>query len=51
MAEAAMTILENEDKVRKVSRGGIVTSATLGQDYVDRLEKVGCKFESQIFDY
>ncbi|GAB1210985.1 hypothetical protein ATERTT37_000095 [Aspergillus terreus] len=51
MAEAAMTILENEDKVRKVSRGGIVTSATLGQDYVDRLERVGCKFESQIFDY
>ncbi|KAL4892294.1 Saccharopine dehydrogenase-domain-containing protein [Aspergillus ambiguus] len=51
MAEAAMVILENEEKVRKVSRGGIVTSATLGQEYVDRLEQVGCKFESQIFDY
>ncbi|EYE96500.1 uncharacterized protein EURHEDRAFT_411008 [Aspergillus ruber CBS 135680] len=50
MAEAAMTILDNEEKVKKVSRGGIVTSATLGQEFVDRLEKVGCRIETQVFD-
>lgn len=48
LAEAAMVILENEDKVRKVSRGGLVTPATLGQEFVDRLEKVGCKFDTQV---
>lgn len=51
MAEAAMTILENEDKVKKVSRGGVVTPATLGQEYVDRLDKVGCTIETEIFEY
>ncbi|KAE8154738.1 Saccharopine dehydrogenase-domain-containing protein [Aspergillus avenaceus] len=51
LAEAAMTILENEEKVKKVSRCGLVTPATLGQDYVDRLEKAGCHFETQVFEY
>lgn len=51
MAEAAMTVLENEDKIRKVSRGGIVTPATLGQEYVERLDKAGCHIETKVFDY
>ncbi|KAJ5329546.1 hypothetical protein N7452_009936 [Penicillium brevicompactum] len=51
MAEAAMVILNEEEKIKKVSRGGIVTPATLGQDYVDRLEKVGCSIETKVFQH
>lgn len=51
LAEAAMVILKEEEKVRKVSRGGIVTTATLGQDFVDRLDKVGCSIETKVFQY
>ncbi|KAJ6129091.1 hypothetical protein N7512_001871 [Penicillium capsulatum] len=51
LAEAAMVILDEEDKVRKVSRGGIVTAAMLGQDFVDRVEKVGCRVETKVLDY
>ncbi|EAW19261.1 uncharacterized protein NFIA_092220 [Aspergillus fischeri NRRL 181] len=51
LAEAAMVILEETERVKKVSRCGIVTPATLGQPFVDRLEKVGCHVETQVFDY
>ncbi|PKX99575.1 uncharacterized protein P174DRAFT_438026 [Aspergillus novofumigatus IBT 16806] len=51
LAEAAMIILEETERVKKVSRCGIVTPATLGQSFVDRLEKVGCHLETQVFDY
>lgn len=51
MAEAAMVILNEEEKITKVSRGGIVTPATLGQEYVDRLEKVGCSIETKVFQH
>jgi short subunit dehydrogenase-like uncharacterized protein len=51
LAEAAMTILQDEEKVKKVSRGGIVTSATLGQDFVDRIENVGCRIDTKTFQY
>ncbi|KAJ5559014.1 Saccharopine dehydrogenase / Homospermidine synthase [Penicillium sp. DV-2018c] len=51
LAEAAMVILSEEEKIKKVSRGGIVTPATLGQDFVDRLEKVGCNIETKVFQY
>ncbi|CAG8948208.1 unnamed protein product [Penicillium salamii] len=51
MAEAAMVILNEEEKTKKISRGGIVTPATLGQDFVDRLEKVGCNVETKIFQH
>ncbi|RAL14827.1 uncharacterized protein BO97DRAFT_441323 [Aspergillus homomorphus CBS 101889] len=51
LAEAAMVILENEEKVKRVSRGGIVTSAVLGQELLDRWEKVGCRVETQIFEH
>ncbi|EAW14543.1 uncharacterized protein ACLA_075830 [Aspergillus clavatus NRRL 1] len=50
LAEAAMVILEDAEQVKRVSRGGIVTSATMGQAFVDRLDKVGCHIETQIFD-
>ncbi|KAL2851601.1 Saccharopine dehydrogenase-domain-containing protein [Aspergillus pseudoustus] len=50
LAEAAMVIVENEEKVKKVSRCGIVTSAVLGQDYIDRLEKVGCTVETEVLE-
>ena len=45
LAEAAMVILNDEETIRKVSRGGIVTPATMGQGFVYRLEKVGCNIE------
>lgn len=51
MGEAAMTVLENEDKIRKVSRGGIVTPASLGQEFVDRLDKAGCHIETKVLDH
>lgn len=49
IAEAAMVILQEEEKVKKTSRCGIVTSATLGQDYVDRLSKVGVNIDTRVF--
>lgn len=49
VAEAAAVILQNEENVKKVSRCGIVTPATLGQEFVDRLEKLGCVVETQVF--
>ncbi|KAJ5800340.1 uncharacterized protein N7518_002408 [Penicillium psychrosexuale] len=51
LAEAAMVILNEEEKIKKVSRGGIVTPATLGQDYVDRLERVGCIIDTKVLQY
>lgn len=51
LAEAAMVILKNEEKVKKVSRCGIVTPATLGQEFVDRLDKVGCHIETKLLEY
>ncbi|CAG8363777.1 unnamed protein product [Penicillium salamii] len=51
MAEAAMVILNEEEKIKKISRGGIVTPATLGQDFVDRLEKVGCSVETKVLQH
>jgi hypothetical protein len=51
LAEAAMVILNDEETIRKVSRGGIVTPATMGQSFVDRLEKVGCNIETKVYQY
>lgn len=50
LAEAAMVILYHEAKIKKVSRGGMVTPATLGQEFVDRLDKVGCHIETRLVD-
>ncbi|KAI9037827.1 uncharacterized protein KD926_011530 [Aspergillus affinis] len=51
MAQGAMVLLENEEKVRKVSRGGIVTPATLGQEYADRLQEAGCYIETKVLEF
>ena len=40
MAEAAMVILRSENYEAKKSGGGFMTPATLGDEYVERLEKV-----------
>lgn len=46
---AAKVILEHEDEVKSVS-AGLVTPATLGQWYVDELEKNGFKFQVKVLD-
>lgn len=46
---AAKVILEHEDEVKSVS-AGIVTPATLGQSYVDELEKSGFKFQVKVLN-
>lgn len=51
MAQGAMVLLEHGDKVRKASRGGIVTPASLGQEYADRLEAAGCYIETKILEF
>lgn len=50
VSEAARVILEHEDEVRQVSGGGIVTPATLGQNYLDRLEKAGFRIQTKFLD-
>ena len=50
LVEAALVILEHEEEVLQTSGGGVVTSATLGQRFVDRLEDVGCHIETELFD-
>lgn len=47
MAQAAISILRDQ---HKELTGGIYTPATLGQSYVDRLEKVGFKTETKIYE-
>lgn len=45
-AEAAMVLLRGPDDVfAKKLGGGILTTATLGQPYIDRLIKAGVIFE------
>jgi short subunit dehydrogenase-like uncharacterized protein len=51
VSEAAMVILQEEEKVKKISRCGIVTPATMGQEYVDRLDAVGVKIQTRLFQY
>ncbi|OQE27772.1 hypothetical protein PENSTE_c004G08081 [Penicillium steckii] len=50
VAEAAMVILQDEERVKKASRGGIVTTAALGQGFVDRLDQVGCRIETKVLE-
>ncbi|KUL83057.1 hypothetical protein ZTR_09906 [Talaromyces verruculosus] len=48
-AAAAKIILENEKEIKDIS-AGFVTPATLGQAYVDELERRGFNFEAKILD-
>lgn len=51
LAEAALVIVKQQEEVRKVSGGGgIVTPATLGQAFVDRLEQAGCGIETKVIE-
>ncbi|KAF2085216.1 hypothetical protein K490DRAFT_58831 [Saccharata proteae CBS 121410] len=46
MAEAAMVILRGSDYPAKALGGGILTPATLGDEYVDRLRKTGVTMDT-----
>ncbi|KAF1812626.1 hypothetical protein P152DRAFT_458447 [Eremomyces bilateralis CBS 781.70] len=49
LAEAAMVVLEGSDKVAaKQMGGGILTPATLGDEYADRLRRVGVQLEASM---
>ncbi|KAI9850666.1 MAG: hypothetical protein M1824_003190 [Vezdaea acicularis] len=47
--EAAMAILRDDTYAKKLG-GGILTPATLGQPFVERLEKAGVKFETKLVE-
>ena len=47
LAEAAMVILNDNDLVQRLN-GGILTPATLGQAFIDRMIKAGIKFEVEM---
>lgn len=48
-AAAAKIVLEHEKDIKNIS-AGFVTPATLGQAYVEELEKRGFNFEAKILD-
>ena len=51
LAEAAMTILKDETGAKKIG-GGILTPATLGSKFIERLNSIEkCKFEADIMPY
>jgi short subunit dehydrogenase-like uncharacterized protein len=49
VAEAAMTIL-NDHTMAKELGGGILTPATLGQPFIDRLYTAGYRIETTMID-
>ena len=49
MAQAAITLLK-DDVVAKKFGGGILTPATLGQPFIDRLHDAGFSFETKMID-
>ncbi|KAI9731256.1 MAG: hypothetical protein M1818_007881 [Claussenomyces sp. TS43310] len=49
LGEAALTILK-DDVVAKKLGGGVLTPATLGQPFIDRLRKAGFVFELEMLD-
>jgi short subunit dehydrogenase-like uncharacterized protein len=46
VASAALSILQDDHELE----GGVYTPACLGQQFLDRLEDGGFKFERKIFD-
>lgn len=46
LAEAAMVILRDEDEIIKNFGGGVLTPATLGQPYIDRICDTGVIIEA-----
>lgn len=49
LTEAAITLLK-DDVVAKKLGGGILTPATLGQPYIDRIDKAGFRFETRMLE-
>lgn len=47
LGQAALVLLK-DDVVAKKLGGGVMTPATLGQPFIDRLEKVGLRFETKM---
>lgn len=48
ITEAAMVILRGGETEAKKLGGGILTPATLGDEYVERLRAVGVEFDVKI---
>lgn len=48
LAEAAVTMLQEDSSTRLA--GGVYTPACLGQGYINRLQKVGVKFDLETQD-
>lgn len=49
LTQAAITLLK-DDVVAKKFGGGILTPATLGQPYIDRIDRAGFKFEVRMLE-
>jgi short subunit dehydrogenase-like uncharacterized protein len=49
LAEAAMTLLENEDLVKKLG-GGLLTPACLGEKYIERLRRANVQIEGKMLN-
>jgi short subunit dehydrogenase-like uncharacterized protein len=49
LTQAAITLLK-DDVVAKKFGGGILTPATLGQQYIDRIDRAGFKFEVRMLE-
>ncbi|KAI9726607.1 MAG: hypothetical protein M1828_000974 [Chrysothrix sp. TS-e1954] len=50
VGEAAMTILSDDDTPAKRLGGGLMTPATLGQPYLERLGNAGLDFQTKMMD-
>lgn len=50
LAEAAFVILRGGDCEAKKMGGGVLTPATLGVEFVERLNKGGCRIETSMLD-
>lgn len=46
LAQAAISLLRDDSLAKKMG-GGVLTPATLGAAYIDRLQKAGIKFETR----
>lgn len=51
LANAAATLVYDDDIAAKRLGGGVLTSATLGAHFAARLEKAGVRFETKMLDY
>jgi short subunit dehydrogenase-like uncharacterized protein len=50
LVEAAIVVLKDEEKLLKKLGGGVHTPATLGNAFVERLQKAGCEIEVKMMD-